>query len=102
VSKNRVLRRTFACKRFEVAGDWRQLYNEELHSLHSTNCFRAYQIKQSDMGGACSTHGGDEKCAHILVGKSEVNSSVGAKGIIKRKNWIGFVWLRIAIGGGLL
>jgi hypothetical protein len=33
VPGNRVLRRIFGPKREEVAGNWRTLYNEELHNL---------------------------------------------------------------------
>jgi hypothetical protein len=34
--KNRVLRRIFGPKRDEVTGEWRKLYNEELHDLYSS------------------------------------------------------------------
>jgi hypothetical protein len=33
---NRVLRRTFAPKTEEVAGDWRRLHNEELQNLYAS------------------------------------------------------------------
>jgi hypothetical protein len=33
--ENRVLRRIFEHKRKEVAGNWRRLYNEELHNLYA-------------------------------------------------------------------
>jgi hypothetical protein len=36
VFENRVLRRIFGPKRDEVAGGWRKLHNEELHSLYSS------------------------------------------------------------------
>jgi hypothetical protein len=36
VFENRVLRRIFAPKRDELTGDWRKLYNEELHNLYSS------------------------------------------------------------------
>jgi hypothetical protein len=36
VSENRVLRRIFAHKEEEVAGGWRRLHNEELHSLSAS------------------------------------------------------------------
>jgi hypothetical protein len=35
-TENRVLRRIFGPKRDEVGGDWRKLYNEELHNLYSS------------------------------------------------------------------
>jgi hypothetical protein len=36
VFENRVLRRIFGPKRFEVTGEWRKLHNEELHDLYSS------------------------------------------------------------------
>jgi hypothetical protein len=32
--ENRVLRRIFGPKRNELTGEWRKLYNEELHELY--------------------------------------------------------------------
>jgi hypothetical protein len=37
VFENRVLRRIFVPKRFEVAGDWRKLHNEKLRKLYSSS-----------------------------------------------------------------
>jgi len=34
--ENRVLRRIFGSKRDEVRGEWRQLHNEELNDLYSS------------------------------------------------------------------
>jgi hypothetical protein len=34
MNENRVLRRRFGPKRYEVTGDWRRLHNEELHNLY--------------------------------------------------------------------
>jgi hypothetical protein len=36
VFENRVLRRVFGPKRYEVTGEWRKLHNEELHDLYSS------------------------------------------------------------------
>jgi hypothetical protein len=36
VSENRVLRRIFGPKRYELIGDWRKLHNEELNVLNSS------------------------------------------------------------------
>jgi hypothetical protein len=36
VFENRVLRGVFGPKRHEVTGEWRKLYNEELHELYSS------------------------------------------------------------------
>jgi hypothetical protein len=34
--ENRVLRRIFGPKKDKVMGDWRKMYNEELHNLNSS------------------------------------------------------------------
>jgi hypothetical protein len=39
VSENKVLRRIFGPKRTEVVGDWRKLYNEELHNMYSFSVY---------------------------------------------------------------
>jgi hypothetical protein len=36
VFENRVLRRIFGPKRFEVVGGWRKQHSEELHNLYSS------------------------------------------------------------------
>jgi hypothetical protein len=36
VLENRVLRRIFGPKRYEVTGEWSKLHNEELHDLYSS------------------------------------------------------------------
>jgi hypothetical protein len=36
VFENRVLRRIFGPKKYEVIGDWRKLHNKELHNLYSS------------------------------------------------------------------
>jgi hypothetical protein len=45
VFENRVPRRIFGLKRDEVTGEWRKLHNEE-----------------DEMGGPCSTNGGEDEC----------------------------------------
>jgi hypothetical protein len=36
VFENRVLRRIFGLKGYEIIGGWRKLHNEELHNLYSS------------------------------------------------------------------
>jgi hypothetical protein len=36
VTENRVPRRIFGPKRYEVTGEWRKLHNEELRNLYSS------------------------------------------------------------------
>jgi hypothetical protein len=57
----RVFRRTFKPKRDEVTGDWRKLYNEELHNLYSSpSIIRVIKSRKDEMGGACSMNGEGE------------------------------------------
>jgi hypothetical protein len=54
VFENRVLRRIFGPKRYEVTGEWRKLHNEELHEI----------------GRACNTNG-EKNAISILLEKLE-------------------------------
>jgi hypothetical protein len=55
--ENRLLRKLFAPKKEEVAGDWRRLHKEEL------------QVKEDEQNVACNIHGRDEYAYNILSGK---------------------------------
>jgi hypothetical protein len=57
---NSLLRRIFGCKRDEVTRGWRQLHNGELHNLYSS------QIKKDEIGVACGTNRGYDKCIHFI------------------------------------
>jgi len=48
-------------KREEVAGDWRKLHNEKVPNLYSSSNIIS-EIESRRVGGACSTHGVDERC----------------------------------------
>jgi hypothetical protein len=62
----RVLRKTFGCKRNEVIGDWRKYHIGRLRDLYYTT--NIIQIKKSEIGVECSTYGGEERCMKRLVG----------------------------------
>jgi hypothetical protein len=62
VFENRVLRRISGPKRGGMIGEWKEFHNEELHSLYFSS--NNDQLKEDEMGGACSTHVGDEKCVY--------------------------------------
>jgi hypothetical protein len=47
VFENRELRKIFGLKRDEVTGDWRKLYNEELHNLYSSLCTSIIRMMKS-------------------------------------------------------
>jgi len=60
---NRVLREISGSNRGEVTGEWRRLHNEKLYYLYcSLNIIGGDQIKKSEIGGDCSTYGGEERC----------------------------------------
>jgi hypothetical protein len=56
VFENRVLR-IFGPKRDEMTGKWRKLQKEELCELYSSPSI----IREDEIGGACSTNGGEEE-----------------------------------------
>jgi hypothetical protein len=58
VYENRVIRRIFGPKRDEITGEWRKLYNEELIIKY----YGGDQIEKNEMGGACNTYWGQERC----------------------------------------
>jgi hypothetical protein len=52
VFENRVLRRIFGPKIDEVTGDWKKLYNVELHNLYSSsNIIRMIKSRRIDGQG---------------------------------------------------
>jgi len=46
VFENRVLRRIFGSKRYEVTGKWRKLHNEQLNDLYSPNIIRVNKSRR--------------------------------------------------------
>jgi hypothetical protein len=63
VFEKRVLRRVFEPKRGKATVEWRRLRNEELIDLYcSPNIVRVIKSQKNEMGGACSTYVGDERC----------------------------------------
>jgi hypothetical protein len=57
VFENRVLKRILGPKRDKVTGEWRKLHSEELNDLYFSP--NNDQIEKNEMGGACSTYGGE-------------------------------------------
>jgi hypothetical protein len=89
------------------------MHNEELHNLYSSpNIIR--QIKENEVGAACSTHGRGEKGVHGFGGKSRRNETT-RKTEAQMRGWdqngsygdwlaevSGFKGVSIGTGGGLL
>jgi hypothetical protein len=57
-----MLRRIFGLKSDEVIGGWRKLHNEELYDTYSVRYNWNYQVKEDEMGRACSTCWEEEEC----------------------------------------
>jgi hypothetical protein len=71
VFENRVLRRIFGPKRYEVTGGWRKLHNEQLHTrnLHSSpNLIRMMKSRRKRWVGNVITKGKKMNACRILVG----------------------------------
>jgi hypothetical protein len=66
VFKSRMLRKAYVSEGEEVAGGWNRLYSEEITDLHRLLICTAHQIflgdqmKNNEMGEACSKYGGEE------------------------------------------
>jgi hypothetical protein len=56
-----VLGKIFGFKRDEVTGEWRSIYDEELHDLYCTPNI-VQEMKKGKIGGDRSTCGGRERC----------------------------------------
>jgi hypothetical protein len=67
--ENRVLRRIFGPKRYEVRGQCRKLHSEELHNFYSSPEIIT-QVKANEVGGARGTHGRGEKSVQGFDGKA--------------------------------
>ena len=68
--ENRVLRIIFGPKRDEVTGTWRSLRNEELYGLLLTQYCSGDRIEKNEVGGTCSTYGGEERCIQGFGGET--------------------------------
>jgi hypothetical protein len=74
VLENRVLRRIFGLKRDKEAGKWRRVNSEEFNGQYCVSD----KIAKNEMGGACSTYGGERRFAYrVLVWKPEGNRPLG-------------------------
>ena len=73
--ENRVLRRLFGPKRDEVTGEWRKLHKEELRDLYSLP--NIVRVEKNEVGGACGTYGGGDRCAQGSSGETRGKEAIG-------------------------
>jgi hypothetical protein len=71
VFENRVLRRIFGLKRYEVIGGWRKLHSKELHNLYSSpNKIRMITSKRLIWAGHAALMGVKRNAYSVLLGKA--------------------------------
>jgi hypothetical protein len=115
VFENRVLRRIFGPKRYEVTGEWRKLHSGELHNLYSSpDIIRQIKSRRMRWAGHVARREEGRNVYRVLVGIPE-----GKRPLVRPRRrcedgikmdlgeigwwvWSGFTWLRIGTAGGLL
>jgi hypothetical protein len=81
VFENRVLRGIFGPKRDEVAGEWRQLHNEELRIISIIRIIKSRRMRRA---GHVARMGKKRNAYRILVGKPEGKRPLGRP----RRRWV--------------
>jgi hypothetical protein len=80
VFESRVLRRIFGPKRNEVTGEWRKLYNEELHILYSSpNIIRQIKSRRMRWAGHVSRMEEERNVYRALMGKPQGKRPLGRR-----------------------
>jgi hypothetical protein len=62
VLQKRVLRKIFGPNRDEVTGKDKKRKRGDLRSVLLTNYYSGDKINKNEIGGTCSTYGGEERC----------------------------------------
>jgi hypothetical protein len=99
----------------EVTGEWRKMHNEKLHNFYSSpDIIKQIKSRRMRWAGHVARMGEQRKVYKVLVGKSEGKRPLerptcrwedGIRMDLREIGlgvWIGFDWLRIGTGGGLL
>jgi hypothetical protein len=98
VFENRVLRGVFGPTRDEVTGEWRKLYNGELHNLYSSpDIIRQSKSRRMRWAGHVARMGQGRNVCRLLMGKPEGKSPLGRP---KRRWEYGIKMDLRKIGGG--
>ncbi|KAJ4449275.1 hypothetical protein ANN_00673 [Periplaneta americana] len=70
--ENKVLRKIFGAKRYEVTGKWRKLHNTELHALYSSpDIIRNIKSRRLRWAGHVARMGESSNAYSVLVGRPE-------------------------------
>ena len=76
--ENRILRRKFWPKRYEVTEEWKKLHNKEFNNLYcSPNKFRMNKYRRIRLVGHLARMGETRGVYRILVGKPEGKRPLG-------------------------
>jgi hypothetical protein len=85
VFKNRLLRRIFVPKRYEVTGEWKKLHNEELRDLYSSpSLIIIMKSRRMRCAGHLARMGEKRNAYRLLVGKPEGKRPLGRP----RRRWV--------------
>jgi len=103
---NRVLRRIFGPKRYEVTGEWRKQHNKELNDLYSTpHIIRVIKSRRMRWAGHIALIGERRVNYWVLVGKPEGKRQHGRprrkwedniKMDLQEVGWRGMNWVDLA------
>jgi hypothetical protein len=107
--QNRVLRRIFGLKRYEVIGGWGKLRNEEVHSLYcSPSIIRMIKSRRMRWAGNVACMGGGGRNTYrILMGRPEGKRPLrtprrrwedNVKMDLRETGWGGMDWIYLAQG----
>jgi hypothetical protein len=78
VFENRVLRRVFGPRRYEVTGEWRKLHNEELNDVYPLpNIVRVVKSRRMSWAGHVARMVEGRGVHRVLVGKPEGKRPLG-------------------------
>jgi hypothetical protein len=83
VFENRVLRRIFGPKRYEVTGEWRKLHNEELRDLYSSPSIIRINKSRRRWADHVARMGEKRNAYRLLMGKPEGKRPLGRP----RRRW---------------
>jgi hypothetical protein len=96
--------RIFGPKREEVRGEWRKLYDRELHNLYlSADIIRQIKSRRMKWAGHVARMG-ERKVFRVWCESPKERDHLEDRGSWRGELgvWSGFTWLRIGIIGGLL
>ena len=78
VFENKILRKIFGAKRDEITGEWRKLYNAELHALYSSpNIIRNLKSRRLRWAGHVARMYQFRNAYRVLVGKPDTKRPLG-------------------------